>query len=114
VVSHCFSPSCRLKKLFFFAIIALEADEKIEILKHYFGITYEDELVVRGIETRRHDTPNVIKQFQTQLLYTLFDCKDSSEVVKNGYEDDLLLLTQAIDEILQVKIFSSKTYHSLK
>ena len=78
----------------------LEADEKIEVLKHYFGITCKDELVVRGIETRRHDTPNFIKQFQTQLLYTLFDCKDSDEVVKNGYEDALLLVTQAIDKIM--------------
>ena len=75
----------------------LEADETIEVLKHYFGITYEDELVVRGIEVRRHDTPNFIKQFQTQLLYTLFDCKDSSDLVKKGYEDALLLLTQSIE-----------------
>jgi len=84
----------------FLVLLPLEADEKIEALKHYFGITYEDKLVVRGIEIRRHDTPNVIKQFQTQLLYTLFDCKDSSEVVKKGYEDALLLVTQAIDKIM--------------
>jgi DNA polymerase elongation subunit (family B) len=76
-------------------------DEKIEVLKHYFGITYDGELVVRGIETRRHDIPNFIKQFQTQLLYTLFDdCKDSSEVVTKGYESSLLLVTQAIDKIM--------------
>ena len=74
-----------------------EADEKIEVLKHYFGITYEDELVVRGIETRRHDVPKFIKQFQTQLLYTIFDgCKDSSEVVTKGYETALLLVTQGL------------------
>jgi DNA polymerase elongation subunit (family B) len=34
------------------------------------------------------------------LLYTLFDCKDSSEVVKKGYEDALLLVVQAIDKIM--------------
>jgi DNA polymerase elongation subunit (family B) len=84
----------------FLVLLPLESDEKIEVLKHYFGITYEDELVVRGIETRRHDTPNFIKQFQTQILYTLFDCKDSSEVVKKGYEDALLLVTQTIDKIM--------------
>jgi DNA polymerase elongation subunit (family B) len=84
----------------FLVLLPLEADEMIEVLKHYFGITYEDELVVRGIEIRRHDTPNFIKQFQTQLLYTLFDCKDSDEVVKKGYEDALLLVTQAIDKII--------------
>ena len=45
-------------------------------------------------------TPNFIKQFQTQLLYTLFDCKDSSGVISKGYEDALLLVTQAIDKIM--------------
>jgi DNA polymerase elongation subunit (family B) len=81
-------------------LLPLEADEKIEVLKHYFGITYEDELVVRGIEIRRRDIPNFIKQFQTQLLHTLFDCKDSSEILTKGYENALLLVTQAIDRIM--------------
>jgi DNA polymerase elongation subunit (family B) len=49
---------------------------------------------------RRHDIPNIIKQFQTELLYTLFDCKDSSEVVSKGYENCLLLVTKAIDKIM--------------
>lgn len=43
-------------------LLPLEADEKLEALKHYFGITYDGELVTRGIETRRHDTPNFIKK----------------------------------------------------
>ena len=73
---------------------------KIEVLKHYFGITFDNELVVRGIDVRRHDIPAFIKRFQTQLLYTLFDCKDSSEILTKGYEDALLLVTQAIDTIM--------------
>jgi DNA polymerase-2 len=81
-------------------LLPLEADEKIEVLKHYFGITYGNELVVRGIEIRRHDVPAFIKRFQTQLLYTLFDCKDSSEIVTKGFENALLLVTQAIDTIM--------------
>ena len=64
----------------FWVLLLLEADEKIEVLKHYFGITFDNELVVRGIEIRRHDVPAFIKRFQTQLLYTLFDRKDSSEI----------------------------------
>ena len=84
----------------FLVLLPLEADEKIEVLKHYFGITFDNELVVRGIEIRRHDVPNFIKQFQTQLLYTLFDCKDSSEMLSKGYENALLLVTQAIDTIM--------------
>ena len=55
------------------------------LLKHYFGITQSNELIARGIEIRRHDAPNFIKQFQTELLYTLFDCKESAEVISKGY-----------------------------
>jgi DNA polymerase elongation subunit (family B) len=84
----------------FLVLLPLEADEKIEVLKHYFGIIYDNELVVRGIEIRRHDVPAFIKRFQTQLLYTLFDCKDSSEILTKGYENALLLVTQAIDTII--------------
>jgi DNA polymerase elongation subunit (family B) len=56
--------------------------------------------VVRGIEIRRYDVPAFIKRFQTQLLYTLFDCKDSSKILAKGYEKALLLVTQAIDTIM--------------
>jgi DNA polymerase elongation subunit (family B) len=84
----------------FLVLLPLEADEKIEVLKHYFGITFDNELVVRGIEIRRHDVPAFIKHFQTQLLYTLFDCKDKPEILSKGYEDALLLVTQAIDTIM--------------
>jgi DNA polymerase elongation subunit (family B) len=55
----------------FLVLLPLEADEKIEVLKHYFGITFDNELVVGGIEVRRHDIPAFIKRFQTELLYTV-------------------------------------------
>jgi DNA polymerase elongation subunit (family B) len=88
-------------------LLPLEADEKIEALKHYYGITHNNELIARGIEIRRHDTPSFIKDFQTELLYTLFDCKDSIEVLLKGYENALLVVTKTIDRVmtgeLQVK-----------
>jgi DNA polymerase elongation subunit (family B) len=93
-------------------LLPIESDEKIDVLKHYFGITFDNELVVRGIEIRRHDVHAFIKRFQTRLLYTLFDCKDTSEVRAKGYENALILVTQAIDTImtgkdLMIKILSS-------
>jgi DNA polymerase elongation subunit (family B) len=84
----------------FLVLLPLEASEKIEAFKQYYGITHEGELVVRGIEARRHDTPNLVKQFQTELLHTLFDCKDADEIIKKGYESALLLVTRAIDRIM--------------
>jgi hypothetical protein len=34
----------------FLVLLPLEADEKLEALKHYYGITHTNELIVRGIE----------------------------------------------------------------
>jgi DNA polymerase elongation subunit (family B) len=72
----------------------------MEALKHYFGITHNNELIARGIEIRRHEGPNFITQFHTELLYTLFDCKDMAEVMSKGYENALLIVTNTIDRIM--------------
>ena len=84
----------------FLVLLPLEASEKIEALKQYYGVTHEGQLVVRGVEIRRHDTPNLIKQFQTELLSTLFDCNSKEEIINTGYENALLLVTKAIDRIM--------------
>lgn len=84
----------------FLLLLPLEASEKMEALKHYFGITHAGNLVAPGIEIRRHDAPNFIKQFQTELLYTLFDCKNSTEVISHA----LLLVTRTIDKVMTGEI----------
>jgi DNA polymerase elongation subunit (family B) len=48
----------------------------------------------------RHDTPKFIKEFQTELLSTLFNCKEVKEIIDKGYENALLLVTKAIDKIM--------------
>ena len=84
----------------FLVLLPLEADEKLEALKHYFGITCEGELVTRGIETRRHDSPNFIKDFQTELLYTLFDAHNIEEISEKTLEAALFCVTKTIDKIM--------------
>jgi DNA polymerase elongation subunit (family B) len=84
----------------FLVLLPLEASEKIEALKQYYGLTHEGKLVVRGVEMRRHDTPKFIKEFQTELLSALFDCDDVKEIMNKGYENALLLVTKAIDKIM--------------
>ena len=78
----------------------------MEALKQYFGITLfqNGEIIARGIEIRRHDAPNFIKEFQTELLCTLFDCKDSAQVLSKGYENALLVITRTIDKIMTGEI----------
>jgi DNA polymerase I len=57
----------------FLVLLQIEASERMEALKHYFGIAHDGELITRVIEIRRNDAPNFIKEFQTELFYTLFD-----------------------------------------
>ena len=52
----------------FLVLLYVEADEKMEARKHYFGLTYDNQLITRGTETRRHDSPAFIKEFQRTLL----------------------------------------------
>jgi DNA polymerase elongation subunit (family B) len=52
----------------------------------------------------RHDAPKFIKEFQIELLHTLFDCKDSAEVVNIGYDKALLLVTRTIDKVMTGEI----------
>ncbi len=53
----------------FLVLLPLEADEKLEALKHYFGITYEGELVMRGIENsnkkRHHFSCSYLEKLKT-------------------------------------------------
>jgi DNA polymerase elongation subunit (family B) len=98
----------------FLVLLPLEADEKLEALKHYFGITYDNRLVTRGIETRRHDTPQFIKQFQHELLPILFDCNTSEQIHKFTLEKALLFLTKTIDRIMTGEVDTKELVISKK
>jgi DNA polymerase elongation subunit (family B) len=70
----------------------------------YFGLTYDNKLTTRGIDTRRHDSPAFIKEFQTTLLSKLFDCNNHDEVLTTGYEKALTLITQSIDRLMNGEV----------
>ena len=86
----------------FLLLLPLEADLSLnmEAQKHYFGLLYDGELIARGIELRRHDTPAFIKKFQAELIQTLLNCRTVEEVYSIGYERALMLVTKAIDKIM--------------
>jgi DNA polymerase elongation subunit (family B) len=65
---------------------------------------YDNQLVTRGIDTRRHDSPIFIKEFQRMLLSKLFDCQNSEEVLTTGYQDALLYITQSIDKLMNGEV----------
>ena len=88
----------------FLVLLYIEADEKMEARKHYYGLTYDNQLITRGIDTRRHDSPVFIKEFQRTLLSKLFDCKSCEEVLTIGYENALIYITQSIDKLMNGEV----------
>jgi DNA polymerase elongation subunit (family B) len=88
----------------FLVLLYIEADEKMEARKHYFGMTYDKRLITRGIDTRRHDSPSFLKEFQMTLLSKLFNCNSREEVLKSGYENALMHITQSIDKLMNGEI----------
>ena len=88
----------------FLILLHVEADEKLEAKKHYYGFTYDNQLVTRGIDTRRHDSPAFIKQFQTTLLSELLGCNSLKEVLTVGYENALLYITHSIDKLMNGEV----------
>ncbi|HEY7080382.1 MAG TPA: DNA polymerase domain-containing protein [Nitrososphaeraceae archaeon] len=88
----------------YLVLLYVEADEKMEARKHYFGLTYNNQLITRGIETRRRDSPAFIKEFQRTLLSRLFDCNTYEQVLTIGYENALMYITQSIDKLMNGKV----------
>jgi DNA polymerase elongation subunit (family B) len=88
----------------FLVLLYIEADEKMEARKHYYGLTSDNQLITRGIDTRRHDSPVFIKDFQRTLLTKLFDCNSYEEVLTNEYQNALLYITHSIDKLMNGEI----------
>jgi DNA polymerase elongation subunit (family B) len=88
----------------FLVLLYIEADEKMEARKHYYGLTYDNQLVTRGIDTRRHDSPIFIKDFQTMLLSILFDCQSFEEVLTTGYQNALTYITHSMDKLMNGEV----------
>lgn len=86
----------------FLVLLPLETGRSLNMgaQKRYFGILHDGEIIARGIELRRHDTPPFIKGFQADLIKTLFDCMTVGEVYTLGYGRAITLVTKAIEKIL--------------
>ena len=78
----------------FLVLLYIEADDKMEAKKHYYGRTYDNQLITRSIDTRRHDSPVFIKEFQETLLSKLFGCDTAKEVLTTRYENALKYISQ--------------------
>src|SRR5438128_6355143 len=59
--------------------LSSKTDSKVGVLNRYYGIFEDGTLKVRGIDLRRHDTPDIVRQCQTKMLDILTRTRDSNE-----------------------------------
>jgi DNA polymerase-2 len=72
------------------AFMPSRVDARIPVANRYFGVFQSGEIKVRGIELRRHDTPDFIKELQQQMLDILAKAPDAE------HARDLLPEVQAL------------------
>jgi len=87
----------------FIAFPRLRTDPDSPALKRYFGLTYEGAVEARGIEMRRGDTPPLVREFQENLVRTVFSAGSAEEVLTRGVEEGVRLLA-AYEKLLEQPI----------
>lgn len=75
-------------------------------IKRYFGITEDGEIEARGIELRRSDTPELIKDLQRELIMSIYSCDSYEDAQKRA----LTLAPQILSKY--VKILREKSVKS--
>jgi DNA polymerase elongation subunit (family B) len=82
-------------------LLPLESDPSgsMKAQKRYFGMLTNGELLTRGIECRRHDHPPLVKNFQKNLIRTLFDAPTTSEVHNQGYKNALTYIFKIVNKL---------------
>ncbi|MBD3351474.1 MAG: hypothetical protein GF364_08300 [Candidatus Lokiarchaeota archaeon] len=91
---------------------------QIPVLNHYWGVTYEGKIKVRGIELRRRDAPKIVKRFQKEIIDILAESSGICEfmeklsVAKRKYDEYQRLIDSghlsAVDLVIK-NIVSRKT-----
>ena len=57
-------------------------NQKIPVLNRYYGVFEDGTLKVRGIDLRRHDTPEIASKCQKEMLEVLAQARDSQEFME--------------------------------
>ncbi|MFQ5871857.1 MAG: DNA polymerase domain-containing protein, partial [Candidatus Geothermarchaeales archaeon] len=73
----------------------------MEAQKHYLGLLTNGEVVTRGVEIRRHDTPLLIKNFQLELIQRLLGWDTAEEVVTKGFEAARAYIRETIRKVME-------------
>ncbi len=73
---------------------------KVPVTTRYYGVFDNSEIKCRGIEVRRHDTPDIIKDLQLRIIQDLSNAKDRLEFMEN-MKKSLMNVNKTISRIIR-------------
>lgn len=80
------------------AFLPSEINSHLPVLNRYFGVFEDGTLKVRGIETRRHDTPQFLSQCQNEILEILAQGNSISDIKQNK----LCLIIKKVEDYISL------------
>ena len=80
------------------AFLPSEINSHLPVLNRYFGVFEDGNLKVRGIETRRHDTPLLLSQCQNEILEILAQGNSISDIKQNK----LCLIIKKVEDYISL------------
>jgi DNA polymerase-2 len=83
--------------------LSSKTDSKVGVLNRYYGIFEDGTLKVRGIDLRRHDTPDVVRKCQRMMLDIFTRARDSGEF-RLLIPEALRILERFVDLLRERKI----------
>jgi len=82
------------------AFLPLKGSSGSSALKRYFGVTFEGRVEARGIEMRRSDTPEYVRDFQRRLIQEIMGRGSLAEAISAGRAAGGRLASEAIAELM--------------
>ncbi len=79
----------------YLVLLPQKSGEDFGAINRYYGIRYDDELVCRGIELRRRNTPKYVSDFQREAIQALLNQPSPEHVLNEGIEEVDKLLNNA-------------------
>lgn len=85
----------------YLVLLTKTTDPSVVVANRYYGKLTDNSLFYRGIELRRHDTPEYINALQLKVMTTMFRYNDAEMVESEGVQE---ALTVAEDSLRKVRL----------
>ncbi|MFC1803413.1 DNA polymerase domain-containing protein, partial [Thermoproteota archaeon] len=85
----------------YLVLLPQKSGKEFGAINRYYGLRYDGELVCRGIELRRRNTPSLIADIQREAIQVLLNQETSHDVLTRGVTEVEKVISKASRELKQ-------------